>query len=119
MLYPAHHAFGSLANLDKARIPEYDRAIQVVNNWIEEFFFDATVQPTQTDFLSVVIQRTCLALEFQPTTAHDIIKRSPWLANLPKSSPKRKGDEFVLYDFLNTLTRMPRTGITSGMLGVR
>ena len=119
MLYPIHHTLGSVANLDKTRIPEYTRAVQVVNNWIRDFFFDATEKSTHRGFLTAAIQRACLALEFQPSNAQDIFKRSPWIANPPRGSPQRDGDRFLLHDLLDALTRAPLTGLISGMLAIK
>lgn len=119
MLYPIHPTLGSVANLDKTRIPEYNKGIQVVNNWIKDFFFDVAAVPSQTELLTVTIQRACLALEFQPSAARDIFKRSPWLTDLPAGSPKRDGEALVLHDFIDALSGTQPTSIISGMLGMR
>ncbi|CAL1697343.1 unnamed protein product [Somion occarium] len=117
-LYPPHYILGSLANLDKLRIPEFERGIQVVNNWIQDLFFTLSAQENPQRFLTTVIQAASIAFVFQKPSAQEFLKRAPCVVNPPESL-KRDHERFVLHDLLEALDGSQVWSISAGTLGLR
>ncbi|KAK0440837.1 hypothetical protein EV421DRAFT_1905200 [Armillaria borealis] len=67
-VYPPHHVFGSISDLDLSTIPEAARAVNVVKDWVTTLTYRRAFYPNTTSRMDVM-RATTLALIFDQSQA--------------------------------------------------
>jgi hypothetical protein len=128
--FPPFSAHGNLANVSLEAIPEAGRGMQVLREWLREFFFHLH-PPTTTfgcthggfgssEFISVVIKAAALAFILDNTSAKNYLQFSPAVAlGNRRVSPmlyRNNGLAYIVHDVLTFLDGSDQTHVVCGCL---
>ncbi|SJL03091.1 uncharacterized protein ARMOST_06437 [Armillaria ostoyae] len=94
-VYPPHHVFGSISDLDLSTIPEAARAVNVVKDWVRTLTYRRAFYPNTTSRMDVM-RATTLALIFDQSQA-DCLGNVAYLnACTPPMYVRRGGSSILL-----------------------
>ncbi|KAI0079047.1 hypothetical protein K474DRAFT_723989 [Panus rudis PR-1116 ss-1] len=118
-LFPPHNMFGSIINLDTSRIPEYQKAVQIVKDWIKDILFN--LRPNHERFLTALIEAATLAYAFDRAAAPEYISRVPCVGDVSKRPAEllRVDGRYVVHDLLDALDGTTISSISAGFLALR
>ncbi|RDB28998.1 TPR and ankyrin repeat-containing protein 1 [Hypsizygus marmoreus] len=118
-LKPAFHVLGTQVNLRVSLIPEFQRGLQVLKDWIRELAYtlDFGMQPR---FLAHLIRGAILGYIFDKQEASGYISRSRCMVPpIPPQYLRTPGGEYMLPELLLFLEGNKDTSISAGVLSLR
>ena len=119
LLNPPHHALGSVAIVDRSRVPEYDRAISIINYWVEERLFSLnpkTHNPTsRLRFLSSTVQMASLGFLLNHEQTQRYLNRVPFVIKRPPPVFFR-GHDSILHCVLRALDGSGENSFVDGII---
>lgn len=123
-LYPPHPKLGVATSLNFASIPEADRAIQVIKDWIRDLLYN--LSPWTHDkrhFLSDAAELTALAYAFDRSGAKDYVPRAEFMVDprrrLREHMRGKENERYILQDLLAALDGSHPSSVAAGVLFLR
>ncbi|KAJ7630373.1 hypothetical protein FB45DRAFT_915319 [Roridomyces roridus] len=116
-LYPSFYRLGSASSLDLSSIPEADEAFPVVKEWIRSWCYQFSFLP-EIKFLSNLSQVARLGFELDPKSAMSYMMQSP-VMRLKPTIYKRRGDNYIVGELLQSLELREQASISAGVLFVQ
>ncbi|KAJ6456165.1 hypothetical protein C8R45DRAFT_1187129 [Mycena sanguinolenta] len=117
-LYPSFYRLGSASSLNLGSIPEAEAGFQVVRSWIRSWVYDFEFFPATATFLSNLVQVARLSFQLDRKDAMSYLTNSPFM-RLQPSTYKRRGDSYVVGEFLWMLEGKQEICISAGILFAR
>ncbi|KAK0207928.1 hypothetical protein DFS33DRAFT_393620 [Desarmillaria ectypa] len=116
-LHPPSRIFGSISDLALSTIPEASKALDVVRDWIRTLVYGREYLP-QVDLAPDVMRTASLALMFDRSQAGHLRNTPHSRAKHPPSTYIRRGNGFVLYNLLSSMSGDQTWSLTTGFLFV-
>ncbi|THH29325.1 hypothetical protein EUX98_g4866 [Antrodiella citrinella] len=116
-LYPPHRRMGSIGILDLTLIPESDRAIPIVNEWVRDVLNTVHDGVPPPSYLTTISEASHLAFAFDSSAAREYLPRTPFV-NMPPSHALllRENQYHVVHDLLQALDGSSPVSISAGIL---
>ncbi|KAK0443136.1 uncharacterized protein EV420DRAFT_1649415 [Desarmillaria tabescens] len=116
-LHPPHPKFGSISHLALSTIPEAQKALNVVKDWVRTVVYDRKCHP-KTNFLADVMRTATLAFTFDRSQASYLRNAAYFREKYPPSTYIRRGNVFIPRDLLNSMSGSQIWSLTAGFLFV-
>ncbi|KAG6874166.1 hypothetical protein C0995_005584 [Termitomyces sp. Mi166 len=116
---PPFFYLGTQSLLDPATIPEFNRGIQVVKEWLREFAYVLNIYP-QLHFLTNMFRISNLALTFDPRDALNYLWKAPCLFSAVPPYLRPPHEQFMLGELLGSLDGRTewKWSVSAGFLAV-
>ncbi|KAH8101589.1 hypothetical protein BXZ70DRAFT_104267, partial [Cristinia sonorae] len=120
-LYPSSHKFGSISLFDAKKIPESEKAIPVVKDWLRNLFYSFVPQVNShgDPFLTQMGQMVHLAYFFDKLSTQDYMPRTQCATASPPPWLLRVGDRNIVWDLLNSLDGKSADVISTSVLFIQ
>lgn len=119
MIYPAHHSLGSAANVSTHDIPEAEKALHVINHWVEDRLFSLKSRLPKSYFINALIQMSSLAFTLNKTRAQKYLRRIPCVLWEPAQQYLRENDQNIVSDILEVLDGSVKHSVVVGILALK
>lgn len=122
-LYPAHYKLGAAPLLEFDTIPESDKAIQVIKDWVRDSIYHLSPWSDQEYFLTNVAELIALAYAFDRAEAQQYIPRARCIADRKQRLREliRGADQerYIVHDLIEVIDGSSETAISAGVLFVQ
>ncbi|GJE94213.1 hypothetical protein PsYK624_103810 [Phanerochaete sordida] len=120
-MYPSHPKLGVATSLKLGSIPEAEKAIQVIKDWIRDLLYNLSPWLCERRlFLTDVAELMALAFAFDRTAARDYIPRAPFFADRrrwPRDLMRGKdNDRYIVHDLFVALSASDASSVAAGAL---
>jgi hypothetical protein len=117
-LFPPHYSLGSPSCWDRNLLPETQRAVEIVKDWLKELIFSIdplSLQP-RARFLPYFIQAGALAKLFDEQSSHDYMYRARCMVIRYREFMRPPDGDYVLHDAVAPLIGQSNLSLARGML---
>lgn len=114
--FPIHYKAGSALDVDLTTIPEANRGVQIMLEWIHDLLLSedfARIHPP--GFLTFIAEAVTLSLRFEKSGGLQYLKRAPCITRDRPEAYIREGGKYIVWDLLDFLGR---TSVASLSFGV-
>jgi hypothetical protein len=111
---------GSWLDLDFSSLPEAEKGLQVVKEWIRGFLYTASLNNmSRMQFLTRITHIATLALFLDKDNAISYFKRSPCITTDRPHHYLRAGSHYIVHDLLDFLNYADLTALSAGVLFIK
>ena len=120
-LFPPHRWLGSIVHLKFKLIPEADKGIQVVRDWVRNLIYTFDLERASPDkkltFLGDFLNLATLAYTFDQVAAREYMRRASCVSvSRPTDLLRGKEDQYIVFDLILALDGIDRASIVAGVL---
>jgi hypothetical protein len=109
-----------VTDLDLTAIPEADKALSVVKEWVFELFLSAKyARIGRQDFLTFIIELATLALRLEKAGAQRYFNSSPCITMERPQEYIRNGNMYIVDDLLHFLCRKNINAMSAGVVFIQ
>ncbi|KAK7688199.1 hypothetical protein QCA50_008569 [Cerrena zonata] len=116
LLHPIHHSLGSFANIHLANFPEAQKAIPIINHWVEDCLFSLRSDRFSPFFLNNLVQMSSLAFLLNRFRAQRYLGIIPCVQKEPLRRYIREDNMNIVHDILKLLDGSGELPIVAGVL---
>lgn len=119
-MFPVTIKTGSWLDLDPALVPEAEKAIPVVKEWLREFFFTASFSKIGwLHFLTNIGHIVALTVFLEQENAVSYFKRAACINTERPPLYMRIGDRYVVHDLVDFLCYEGIVALSAGTLFIK
>lgn len=111
---------GSSADIDVKTLPESEKGLQVIKEWLRDFFYTASYSELgRLDFLTAITETATLTLLLEGAGARAYFSQARCITTERPAEFLRKGDRYVVHDLMHFLVRGDTTALSAGVIFIK
>ncbi|KAI0693657.1 hypothetical protein BC835DRAFT_1352925 [Cytidiella melzeri] len=119
-LFPVNIKAGSLLDLDLAVMPEAEKGLPVIREWLHDFLYKATFQSVGWEqYLTMLTYAATLTILLEQENALYYFKRANCITTERPRHLIRKNDRYIVQDLVGFLSYEGNTALSAGVLFIK